>query len=275
MTNITPSEDTKTIERALARYMRKARQARSEIPALANLAAPEHPVWWGGDPDFADLVPREDQEKDMPITIALWPNYASVAGDVDTLYFEWKLESSSAWAEVQTIAFPGPVDPTDFPKNLDFESSNFTREGNFHLRYRVVIENGTDTPSDVTTFIIDKTPPHSNQSPVKLTFVDEAVIEADGITQEYIVDKSGVPVIIPPYADEKPGDSVQFYIYSATQPIDPVHVGVIDANREVTIPANTTAIPPGRRALHGATRARTSSCGCVAKGIWSRSIRQI
>ncbi|MBX8559044.1 hypothetical protein K5D57_04965 [Pseudomonas cichorii] len=245
MTNTTPSEETKTIERALARYMRKASQARGGRSVLANLAAPEHPSWWGGDPDFADLVPREDQEKDMPITIALWPNYASVAGDVDTLYFEWKLATSSTWAEVQTIQFPGPINAADFPKQLDFKSSNFALEGTFELRYRVVIENGTDTPSDVTTFIIDKTPPHNNQSPAKLMFVDQATIDQDGITQDYITANSGVPVVIPPYADEKPGDSVQFYIYSATQPIDPVHEGTLNANREVIIPGDAFSLPDG------------------------------
>lgn len=234
----TASNKSNLLRYALAGAVsQKKRQARSgEVLALK---APLPPDWWAGDADFAGLVPREDQEKDMPITIAEWPEYAG-GGDSDYLQFQWKPAAASDWRDAQAaIEVPGSKHPGDFPVVLDLAKSNFANEGQFDLRYYVDLWNATRTFSDTTTFIIDKTPPNANQSPSVLTFVD-ASIGSDGITAEYLAANGGISVIIPAYSDKQLGDSLELYVHNEnTVPTVPVFVSGLDASQTVKVP--TTA----------------------------------
>lgn len=189
---------------------------------LDLLSAPVPPDWWNGDVQFAGLVPREDQEKDMEIRIDGWPEYAE-SGDSDILQFQWKPAASSDWQDAQgPITVPGANHPGDFPIALNLASSNFAVEGRFELRYFVDLWNSTRTYSEVSTFIIDKTPPNANQSPNKLTFSDVS-IGSDGITGEYLAANDGVEIIIAPYGDKQTGDSLELYVHNEnTLPTDPV-----------------------------------------------------
>ncbi|WP_341959496.1 hypothetical protein [Pseudomonas sp. RC10] len=217
----------------ISQNVRQAREA--EVVALV---APLPPDWWAGDPSFAGLVPKDDQEKDMPITIAEWPEFAE-GGDSDRLQFQWKPAASSDWQDAQDpIDVPGAGHPGDFPIELNLSSSNFADEGRFELRYYVDLWNGTRTLSDTTTFIIDKTPPNANQSPSALTFSDASIV-SNGITAEYLAANGGVDVTIAPYRDKQLGDSLELYVHNEnTVPTDPVFVSGLDASQTVKVPTN-------------------------------------
>ena len=144
---------------------------------VVTLTAPQPPDWWNGDEQFAGLVPRADQEKNMKIKIDEWSEYAQPGDPDDTLQFQWRPAGSGDWQNAQDpIAVPSDGHPGNFPIELELESSNFAVEGNFELRYSVTLgHNATTTCSEVSTFIIDKTPPNDNQSPNKLTFSDVSI----------------------------------------------------------------------------------------------------
>lgn len=222
---------------ALARTVNQLKKQKRNRAGVLALDAPTPPDWWGGDPAFAGLVPKADQEKDMEILINQWPNSAQ-DGEIDTLTFQWKPSSSSDWQNAQTsIQIPGPLDPSLFPMSLMLNKANFAREGTFDLRYRVAIDAGTVTDSETTQFIIDKTPPNANQSAAAPTFVDP-LIDSEGVTNDYLVANGGVSIVIPVYSDQQSGDSVQIFVHNpGSSPTQPNHSGEFDANREILIPA--------------------------------------
>lgn len=200
---------------------RLALQAAEEC--VVTLTAPQPPDWWNGDAQFAGLVPRADQEKDMTIKIEEWSEYAK-PGEEDTLQFQWRPAGPGDWQNAQDpIAVPGDGHPGNFPIELELAKSNFAVEGQFELRYSVTLSfNATTTCSEVSTFIIDKTPPNDNQSPDKLTFSDVS-IDSDGITAEYLAAHNGVEIIVASYTDKQPGDSLELYVHNGdTTPTDPV-----------------------------------------------------
>ncbi|MCF7544662.1 hypothetical protein [Pseudomonas petrae] len=231
---------TKTLNilaNALARSVNKQKRDKKTRAGVLALAAPVPPDWWNGDTNFAGLVPREDQEKDMTILIAKWDNSA-LDNEIDTLLFQWRPLNSGNWQPAQNaISLPGPLDPSQFPMPLTLNKSNFATEGTFELRYQVTIDVGTTTDSDTATFIIDKTPPNNNQSPTAPTFPDPIVV-SDGITQEYLTTNGGVLIEIPIYQDQRLGDSLQIYVHNAgTSPTNPIYEGEMDGNRQIKIPS--------------------------------------
>ncbi|MEX6663594.1 hypothetical protein [Pseudomonas sp. W2-17] len=246
MSNLS-SKQTRVLASALARAVNQQDQAsKKRLSTRANLSAPIAPVWWDGDPDFAGLVPRDEQEKDMPIKIPQWPEGAKL-GESDYLQFEWRLSSSETWQSAQPqIEIPGPLLPGDFPIELKLNKSNFADPGTFDLRYTVSNEAGNTAPSDITQFIIDKVAPNYGQPPTQATFVD-AVVITDGITQAYLDANGGLALVIPTYLDEQPGDSLEIYVYKETaNPTIPSFKGELDSNREITVPAAVFAdLPDG------------------------------
>lgn len=233
-----PTKRSIVLANALERSVNKLKTQKRAGQARDTLVAPVIPVWWPNEPEFAGLVPEDEQEKDMDIQIGIWPNTAQT-GEIDVLQFEWKLQTSSAWQPAQAeINLPGPLDANDFPMTLQLSKDNFKVEGTYDLRYTVTSDNGILTASDLTQIIIDKTPPANNQSPAKLTFVDQTVTD-DGITGEYLAANGGVEVVIPGYQDEQPGDTVDLYIHMpATSPTDPTYSASMDQNRQIKIPAD-------------------------------------
>lgn len=223
---------------ALERSVNKLKTQNRAGQARDTLVAPVIPVWWPDEPEFAGLVPADEQEKDMDIQIGIWPNTAQT-GEIDVLQFEWKLQASGVWQPAQAeIELSGPLDADDFPMTLQLSRENFKVEGTYDLRYTVMSDNGVVTASDITRIIIDKTPPANNQSPDKLTFVDQAVTDG-GITGEYLTANGGVEVLIPVYADEQPGDAVDIYVHMpSTSPTEPAHSASMDENRRILIPAD-------------------------------------
>jgi hypothetical protein len=237
MSNLS-SKQTRVLASALARNVNQQNQASTKrLSTRATLSAPIAPVWWGGDPAFAGLVPRDEQEKDMPIDIPEWPQGAG-QGESDYLQFEWKLSTSSTWQSAQPlITIPGPLVSTDFPKELQLLKSNFAAQGTFDLRYTVTNDAGNTAESDITQFIIDKTAPNYGQAPDAATFVDPVVI-SDGITQDYLDNNGGLELVIPAYQDEQPGDNLEVYVHEVgTSPTTPVFTGVIDSSRQIKVPA--------------------------------------
>jgi hypothetical protein len=238
MSNLS-SKQTRVLASALARAVNQQDQAsKKRLSTRANLSAPIAPVWWGGDPAFAGLVPRDEQEKDMPINIPQWPNGAG-QGENDYLQFEWKLSTSGTWQSAQgVIPIAGPLQPGDFPMELQLSKSNFAVQGTFDLRYTVTNEAGNTAESDITQFIIDKTAPNYGQAPTAATFVDPVVV-SDGITQDYLDNHDGLELVIPTYLDEQPGDSLEVYVHEVgTSPTTPVFTGVIDSSRQIKVPAD-------------------------------------
>ncbi len=221
---------------ALVRTINQQKREKQTRAGVLALAAPVPPDWWPGETEFAGLVPREDQEKDMIILIAQWPNSA-LAGETDSLLFQWKSSASSDWQDAQSpILISGPLDPSQFPMPLTLSKTNFEKEGTFDLRYRVTIDAGTITDSDTAQFIIDKTPPNGNQSPIAPGFVDGTVV-SDGVSGDYLATNGGVEIVIPLYQDENPGDSLEIYVHNpGTSPTTPNHTGEFDVNRQIKIP---------------------------------------
>ncbi|TDV54567.1 hypothetical protein EC919_104305 [Pseudomonas graminis] len=232
------SKQTRVLASALARNVSQQKQAiKKGRSGRANLRPPIAPVWWDGDPVFAGLVPRDEQEVDMTIMIPQWPGSAG-SGETDTLQFQWKPLFAGDWQDAQAeIKIPGPLDSNDFPMALMLDKSNFAVEGTFELCYTVTNEASNPSTSDTTSFIIDKTPPNNNQSPAAPTFLDAAIVN-NGITQEYLSQHADVVLVIPIYQYEKPGDTLEIYIHEVgTSPTAPVFSGPIDSNRQIKIPA--------------------------------------
>ncbi|MBD8705572.1 hypothetical protein IFT47_02860 [Pseudomonas sp. CFBP 13711] len=236
--SIKPTKRSIVLANALERSVNKLKTQKRAGQPRATLVAPVLPDWWPGEPEFAGLVPADKQEEDMDISIGIWPNPAQ-DDQTDFLQFEWKLQNSSDWQPAQAaIELPGPLDPDSFPIVLKLAKENFKIQGTYDLRYTVTGENGVLTPSDLTQIIIDKTPPANNQSPAKLTFVDQTVTD-EGITGEYLNTNGGVVVVIPGYQDEQPGDNVDLYVYMpATSPTEPTYRAPMDQNRQIKIPAD-------------------------------------
>jgi hypothetical protein len=222
---------------ALARTINQLKKNKRSRAGVLALVAPVPPDWWNGDPDFAGLVPREDQEKDMQILIAEWPNGATL-GETDVLLFQWKASTSSNWQDAQApISIDGPLDSGRFPMPLMLNRANFANEGTFDLRYRVTIDAGITTDSDTTQFIIDQTPPNGNQSPDAPVFLDPLVI-SDGVTGDYLAANGGVVIVIPAYLDDRLGDSLEIYVHNpGSSPTQPNFTGEFDVNREIQVPA--------------------------------------
>lgn len=201
-----------------------------------TLTAPKTPDWWNGDPDFAGLVPREEQDKDMLLAITPWANGSPVADEFDTLIFEWKAAQSSVWEEVQRDQFPGPTTPGGPDKQVTLNKDVFREHGTYDLRYRLETWQGIEQESFPTSVRIDKRPPHySGQAP------DDPVFDAgvtDGITEAYLAANGDVvELTIPAYDDEQLGDTVQVYISTSSTPVaNPVFDGALLTGRTVTIP---------------------------------------
>ncbi|MGP0011560.1 hypothetical protein [Pseudomonas sp.] len=233
-----------TAEQARQKYGRFRRALRSD---LATLEAPSRPVWWPGEPQFAELVPRNQQDRDMTITVErVWEEYADIPGLTDEVGLEVRRVRDLIWTKLPLISLPGPIDPdADFPMALTLDKSYFSEvgveEARFQVRYRVYFDNNTDAESDPTSFVIDTKPPHySGQRPDELIFKD-ASVETDGITQSYLDANStlGVPMIVPPYNDTQPGDTVHVYI--ANDLSSPVYEGPVTpdaAGDLIYIPVN-------------------------------------
>lgn len=211
-----------SIARAVAKYVRKAGHLR-KAGALADLVAPTLPDWWPGEPEFAGLVPRDQQETAMEVKIDIWPGYTPYADEFDTLIFEWCLASTESWKVFQELLIYGGKNPGEFPIPISLTNDIFKEEGTFLLRYQVQTFTGPRNTSLTRRFIIDKTPPNANLKPSALTFVD-ASVGTDGITDAYLQAHGGLTVKIPPYSDPQKGDRIWVYAYTLEeQPINYVY----------------------------------------------------
>ena len=227
---------------ARRKYAQKTRKSMSaDVPSVSRqdppptLTAPKTPVWWGGDADFAGLVPREDQEKDMTITVAQWPNGAPT-GQQDTFIFEWKRSDETVWQVGNRLVIPGPIDPGGPDITVIFEMAYFARHGTYKLRYRVMEWNGLgEALSFPVDIIIDKEAPnYDGQSP------DDAVYDAgavDGITSQYLIDNGDVVTLtIPVYEGEALGDTVIAFVSTSAGPVsDPAYEGPLLVGRTISI----------------------------------------
>lgn len=223
-----------SIARAVKDYIRTAARLRKE-GTLDDLAAPILPDWWPGEPDFAGLVPRDQQEKAMEVKIDIWPGYTEYADEYDTLIFEWCRESTESWTVFQELPIDGGKDPGDFPIPISLTNDIFKEEGTFSLRYQVRTFIGELNISLTTRFIIDKTPPHGNLKPSALTFVD-ANVGTEGITDAYLQANDGLKVTIPSYSDTQKGDRIWVYAYTLEeQPVNHVYNEELTTS-EVLIP---------------------------------------
>lgn len=194
--------------------------------SLVDLIAPSFEDWWDGDPDFEGWVPRDKQKIDMTVTVdEVWPEYADVAGLSDWVVLEIKKEheGDDSWVELlPRTEVPGPIDLIqDFPMDFTVDKRYFSTDGRYNLRYAVYLDNGTRKESIANTFVIDSVPPHhGGQAPNLLLFKDATEIENEGITQAYLNANQtrGVPLVVPDYNDEQPGDWVKVYRISESTP---------------------------------------------------------
>ena len=168
-----------------------------------ELAAPVLPDWWPGEPEFAGLVPREDQQKDMVISLPPWPNGAPAPMFSDVFKFQYRRSDIPIWTDAQEDRIPGPTVPGGPPKQVTFRSENFPAHGVYLLRYTVTTYNNILGESFEVSFIIDQQAPnYDGQSPDPLTFRDDALIKADGVTGQYLdANNNQLPVVIPAYHD--------------------------------------------------------------------------
>lgn len=231
-------EQTRALASALVRNVDQQKQViKTRSSRAPTLEAPSTPVWWGGDPEFAGLVPRPEQEQPMALKIPLWPERAK-PGETDWLQLQWKASTSGSWLDAgPAIPFVGPLEPADFPTEVVFDKSNFADEGTYDLQYIVVNDSGNPGTSFTTQFRIDKTPPNGGQAPMAVEFFDADII-GDGITQDYLNTNGGVDLVIPHYLDEQKGDELQIFVFrDGTSPTGSVHTGVLDGNRRIKVPA--------------------------------------
>lgn len=233
------------------KYVEKGNRSRSGA-GVQELSAPKLPVWWGGDPDFAGLVPREDQVKDMVIQIPAWPNGSPLPIFSDILTFQYRLRDDLSWRTAQELLIPGPTLPDGPDKPVTFSQENFPGHGQYLLRYRIRTYNNIEEESVEVAFIIDQQAPHyGGQSPDALTFRDDALIRAEGVTDAYLAANGDkLAVVIPAYNDEQLGDTVQVFVGATTPDPDgtPAYEGSLDSvTREVLIPGDRLrALPDGR-----------------------------
>lgn len=217
-----------------------------------ELAAPVLPDWWPGEPEFAGLVPREDQQKNMVITVPPWPNGAPAPAFSDVFRFQYRRSDIPTWSDAQEDRIPGPTLPGGPPKQITFKSENFPGHGVYLLRYTVRTYNNILGESFEVSFIIDQQAPnYGGQSPDPLTFRDDALIKATGVTGKYLdANNNQLPVVIPLYHDEQPGDTVQIFLGATFPDPDgtPAYDGPYDpVTREVLIPGDRLrALDDGR-----------------------------
>jgi len=232
-----------------SKWLRNRTGRKAGILAEGVLPVPLIPIFWPGEPEFAEYVPRDQQAVDMFLNIPSWERGAPDSSESDTLTLEWKPATDAIWGTIRTTPIQGPVVPGDlFPQTL--EKRFFSQPGTYNLRYRVRTWNNIIDSSATQNIIIDQAAPnYGGESPNPLTFKDPA-LETDGVTDEYLVANGKVTMVVPPYHDEQPGDTVDLFIYgNIPDPnADPVFSGSIDTTlREADIPATRIrSLPDGR-----------------------------
>ncbi|QXI25892.1 hypothetical protein [Pseudomonas vanderleydeniana] len=155
----------------------------------------------------------------------------------------------------------GPYDPnTLFPYFCFIPAHYMTNPGFRVIRYEVsnpLIGSDESSPTFVN---IDQTAPNQGNAGLRLRFEDE--VEADGLSDEYLTDHGGAPVVVPRWSDLHIEDTVIFYwsktprLSSSDDDEDEAHTLQItyahwvdeNAPIEATIPeAVIRASGPGRR----------------------------
>lgn len=220
-------------------YAQKVRQAQRTPSTLQQdppptLSPPITPVWWGGDPDFAGLVPKEQQGQNIKLSIDIWPGASPVPDEVDKFTFEWKRSDETVWSSDSTKDIPGPHNPGD-QVSVEFDMKYFERHGTYNLRYRVESWTGQESLSHPTDIIIDREAPNRNgQPPLPAEYDAEA---AAGITDQYLRDNGNIVwVTIPDYEGEAKGDTVQAKLSNAGGPISGwAYNGELQADRKIPI----------------------------------------
>ncbi|MGY4523640.1 hypothetical protein [Pseudomonas sp. TE21394] len=203
-------------------YAQKIRQAQRAPSTLRadpepTLPKPITPVWWEGDPDFAGLVPKDQQGVNMELKVDLWPGASPIADEFDIFTFEWKRSDETVWNSDTPQRIPGPHNPGE-QVDVDFDMKYFERHGTYNLRYRVNGWAGGEELSHPTDMIIDKEAPNRDgQSPAPAEYDAEA---AAGITDEYLKANGNVVLVtIPAYEGEAKGDTVQVKLSTAEGPV--------------------------------------------------------
>lgn len=119
-------------------------------------------------------------------------------------------------AEVGTpVMFTTPIDPGDFPFDLELPANYTVNPGRYNLAYVVNI-GGNIQNSESQSVNIDTMAPNGNGPGAMVTV--PAAVDSDGITREYLDNNGGIiTVTVPEYGDAKTGDLIRFY-YGASIP---------------------------------------------------------
>jgi hypothetical protein len=199
------------------------------------------PDFFPGEPDFAGYVPRDDQDTDIDLLIPMWAEGAPSAGWADIITIQWKLSADTTYQDVGTIIKTGPNELGDPPVPAVLNKMYFAREGVYDLRYFIAGFNGTNNWSEPdVTIVIDKTAPHGGQRPNQLTYRDTTEVVNGVITKAYLESQGNqLPMEVPPYNDEKPGDTIEVFLANDPTPEGtPVYEGPIGPNRVIFIPGD-------------------------------------
>lgn len=206
------------------------------------LDPPIIPDFFPGESDFVGYVPRDDQDSDIDLLIPIWTNPAGTAARIDTIVLQWKLsaDSDDDYRDVATIPKPGPTLVTDPPVPVVLDKAVFAREGFYDLRYQILGWNITSNWSIPVPIVIDKTAPHGGQRPNQLTYRDTTEIIDGVITKAYLESQGNqLPMVIPPYNDEKPGDTIEVFLANDPTPEgSPVYEGPMGPGRVIFIPGD-------------------------------------
>lgn len=165
------------------------------------------------DLEYKNYVPRALQETDLELQVEEWPLPAQ-AGETDTLRIYVRRKGNSDWGDpTDEHLLPGPFPPGSFPVDTTVTASAFADEGTYEVMYTVEIASGDITDSEKAEFVIDQTPPNHNQSPSRLEFRDQLAKDR-GLTRAYLdsVSSTGVPLIVPSYADKRNKDAIEVYV---------------------------------------------------------------
>ncbi|WP_143515036.1 MULTISPECIES: hypothetical protein [unclassified Pseudomonas] len=235
MKDSAPLSDSRSkAEEARKRYL-KSKTANLQ-PSPKSLNAPD--VKGIVDPSDGTLH-RDALTQALEVRIPPWP---ILPDDPELGWEELQLEFSLTGADgsFKDIGpleqYDAPILPGDFPILLSFPQRDIPVNGELWIRYKHIDYLGSESWSAAIKLICDSIPPWGEQ-----VVPDPVQLPPGHINESYLASHpGGIEVILPPRADEQPGDTFKLY-YLEKWPEEqsefgtPVAEGPVPADRKVII----------------------------------------
>lgn len=157
---------------------------------------------------------------DLEVRIPVWEGLPEYAEDVDVITLQWAYvnpdDSVEEYVNLATSTFPGPLDPSSFPKTMSIAKRHLA-DGRYLLRYQLDSWVGGPPLFSVTVpLVCDGTAPYDEVEPPALILPDET------ITDEYLAANGNQVIgIVLGYPDWQPGDTVSFWWEKSPLPSEP------------------------------------------------------